>query len=281
MLVGFHDPNFGVKFDHVLDLMETIPEQARNPYAVSISLSIMRGPHRLQRLQNTNCVYVGPGVESSANYSQKAGVGSVIGRHKWERVVAHMEELYQYISYVGANFVLGTDVDAGAEPFELTKEFMRRLPFVWPMVFIPVPYGGTPLYDAYLAEDRILKGMPFSFYYLPYLVVQLKHYHPLEYYDKMVDLYAVLTSSQMLMHRVLRTRGYRLKLFQAFRTLAMRTLCAKLRHMRDQLRADRQLRAFHEGASQTLPAYYRSLYTKQLGAYAELMSEADMSPELA
>jgi hypothetical protein len=112
-------------------------------------------------------------------------------------------------------------------------------------------------------------------------VVQLKHYHPLEYYDKMVDLYAVLTSTKMLVHRVWSTRQYRLKLLQAFRTCAMRTLLAKLRHMRDQLRADRQLRAFHDGTSQTLPAYYRCLYTKQLGAYAELMSDADMSPDLA
>src|SRR3989454_696320 len=187
MLVGFHDPNFGVKFDQVLEVMETIPAQA--------------------------C--------------------------------------------------------------------MRRLPFVWPMVFIPIPYGGTPLYDSYRAEDRILKPMPFSFYYLPYLVVQLKHYSPLEYYEKMVDLYAVLTSTKMLVHRVWSTRQYRLKLFQAFRTFAMRTLLAKLRHMRDQLGGDRQLRAFHEGTSHTLPAYYRYLYTKQLGAYAELISETDMYPDLA
>jgi radical SAM superfamily enzyme YgiQ (UPF0313 family) len=281
ILVGFHDPNFGVKFDQVLALMETLPARARNPYAVSISLSILRGPHRLQRLQHTHCVYVGPGIESWASYSHKAGVGSVIGQEKWERVVAHVEELYQYIPYVGANFVLGTDVDAGAEPFELTKAFMRRLPFVWPMAFIPVPYGGTPLYDAYLAEDRILQRMPFSFYYLPYLVVRLKHYDPLEYYDRMVDLYAVLTSSTMLVQRVRRTRRARLKLLQAVRTCAMRTLLAKLRDLRDQLRTDKQLRAFHDGTSQTLPAYYRYLYTKQLGAYAELMSDADMTPALA
>jgi len=155
------------------------------------------------------------------------------------------------------------------------------LPFVWPMAFIPVPYGGTPLYDAYLAEDRILQRMPFSFYYLPYLVVRLKHYDPLEYYDRMVDLYAVLTSSTMLVQRVRRTRRARLKLLQAVRTCAMRTLLAKLRDLRDQLRTDKQLRAFHDGTSQTLPAYYRYLYTKQLGAYAELMSDADMTPALA
>jgi hypothetical protein len=112
-------------------------------------------------------------------------------------------------------------------------------------------------------------------------VVQLKHYAPLEYYEKMVDLYAVLTSTTMLVHRVWSTRQYRLKLFQAFRTLAMRTMLSKLRHMRDQLRGDRQLRAFHEGTVHTLPAYYHYLYKQKLGAYAELISEADMYPELA
>ena len=280
ILVGFHDPNFGVKFDPVLDVLETIPEHARNPYAISISLSIMRGQQRLNRLKQTKCVYVGPGVESWVNYSNKAGVGSVIGRSKLERVVTHFEELYQYVPYVGANFVLGTDSDAGAEPFELTMEFMRRLPFVWPMVFIPVPYGGTPLYDSYLAEDRILKCMPFSFYYLPYLVTQLRNYHPLEYYDRMIELYSVLVSSKMLGQRVWSTRLYRLKMLQAFRTFAMRMLLTKMHHIRALLRGDRQFRAFHEGAAHPLPAYYRYLYRKKLGAYAELITEAEMYPAL-
>jgi radical SAM superfamily enzyme YgiQ (UPF0313 family) len=62
-LVAFHDPNFGVKFDQVLSVIEKIPAPARNPYIMESSLSLLKGP-RLQRLEETGCVYVAPGVES-------------------------------------------------------------------------------------------------------------------------------------------------------------------------------------------------------------------------
>lgn len=279
ILLGFHDPNFGVKFDQVLDVLEAIPEKVRSPYATSISLSIMRGQQRLERLRNTKCVYVGPGVESWANYSNKAGVGTVVGREKFERVIAHFNELYNYIPYICANFVIGTDVDAGTEPFELTKAFIRRLPFVWPGIFIPVPYGGTPLYDQYLAEDRILRTMPFGFYLSPYLVTTLKNYHALEYYDKLIELCSVTASSDILVRRVLSTRLYRLKLLQAFRTLSTKILISQLCRIRERLKVDRKLRAFHEGSSKTLPEFYRRIYKHRLGKYAELISDAEMYPE--
>jgi hypothetical protein len=37
---------------------------------------------------------------------------------------------------------------------ELTKEFMRRLPFVWPTINIRTPFGGTLLYERCLTEGR-------------------------------------------------------------------------------------------------------------------------------
>src|SRR6185436_14218722 len=33
-MVGFHDPNFAVKFDQVLDVMESVPAVRRRPYIV-------------------------------------------------------------------------------------------------------------------------------------------------------------------------------------------------------------------------------------------------------
>ena len=61
--VGFHDPNFAVKFDQLMDVLERIPPGSRNPYLMESSLSILR-QSRLQRLRETNCWYVAPGVES-------------------------------------------------------------------------------------------------------------------------------------------------------------------------------------------------------------------------
>ena len=277
--VVYHDPNFGVKFEKVLDVIEAIPENARNPYIIESSLSILQGP-RLHRLRETNCVYVASGVESWAGYSNKAGVGAAIGEKKLEKVVAHFEEICRYVPMLQANFIFGTDIDEGDEPIELSKEFIQRLPVVWPAINIPVAYGGTPLYDRYLAEDRILKSIPFSFYYMPYSVIKLKNYSPLEYYEKLVDFCSVAASGNTFMRRVSNTRGFRYKMLSALRSLSIKDTLSKLRFMWEQLKTDNQLRIFHEGRSNTLPDFYKWLYKEKLGPYAELITEAEMSPEL-
>ncbi|MCH7875994.1 MAG: hypothetical protein IH965_11925 [Gemmatimonadetes bacterium] len=41
IILGFHDPNFGVKFDQVLDVIESLPPAARPPYIMESSLSIL------------------------------------------------------------------------------------------------------------------------------------------------------------------------------------------------------------------------------------------------
>src|SRR6266540_3341500 len=79
--VTYHDPNFGVKFDQVLGIIEKIPKAKRSAYIMESSLSILRGP-KLQRLKDTNCLFIAPGVESLNNYSNKAGVGASVGKAK-------------------------------------------------------------------------------------------------------------------------------------------------------------------------------------------------------
>ena len=280
IIVAYHDPNFAVKFDNVMNVMETIPEDARNPYIMESSLTILRG-ERLRRLRDTNCAYVAPGIESWADYSNKAGVGAKTGIEKLDKVVAHFRDLHEYVPGLGAGFIFGTDADAGDEPMQLMTEFIRRVPFVWPQMNIPVPYGGTPMFDNLLAEGRILRSMPFSFYYTPYLVTTLRNYSSLEYYEKLIAFYSVVTSTKMLVRRLATMRGYRMKIVQVLRTLSMKDGELKLRRVWQRLRADSQHRTFHEGRSLVLPEFYRREYRRRLGLYAELMSEADMTPELA
>lgn len=279
MLVSYHDPNFGVRFDQVLDIIESLPENGRNPYVMESSLSILKGP-RLKRLQETNCVYAAPGVEGWADYSNKAGVGNTVGKVKLERVAAHFEELFAHVPGLQANFVFGTDMDEGDEPFELTKAFLRRLPFVWPALNILIPFGGTPMFEQHFAEGRILRSMPFSFYYSPHLVTQLKNYAPLEYYERLIEVYAMASSAVMLMRRISSVRQFRLKASFPLRTLAMRNHLSKLRRIRDQLKGDARFRAFHEGTRADLPEFYRQRYRERLGRYAGLITEAEMRPEL-
>ena len=279
IILGFHDPNFGVKFDQVLDVIESLPPAARPPYIMESSLSILRG-NRMGRLQATNCVAIAPGVESWIDYSNKAGVGREVGLKKVVRVAEHFRQLSEHVPYLQANFIFGLDSDRGDEPVELTKEFMLRTPFVWPTLNIPVPFGGTPLQAEYLRNRRILDAMPFGFYYAPYLVTTLKHYDPVTFYEKLIDLLRFSSSPEMLRRRRCNAPNRLVSRVNWARTVWTRAEIAVYRKLRDRLRTDRAFREFHEGRRRALPDSYHHQYERVLGPYAELISRDDRRPDL-
>ena len=276
-LIAYHDPNFAVRFDETMDVIDSIPGGHRNRYIMESSLSILKDD-RLHRLRDTNCLFVAPGVESFAGYSNKAGSGARQGRDKLEKVVEHFILLREFVPGLQANFIFGTDVDRGREPVELIIEFMRRLPFVWPGVNIPTPFGGTPLHDQFRAEGRILEAMPIAFYFAPYLVTTLKHYGPLEYYDHLIDIYAAMTSHRALLARLTMRAPALIRSMHVLRTLAMRQELAEMRRIRKLLATDSQFRAFHEGRDQPLPVFYHRRFKKRLGRFAPLVPVEERAP---
>jgi radical SAM superfamily enzyme YgiQ (UPF0313 family) len=279
VMVSFHDPNFAVKFDQTLNVLEAQPPGPRHPYIMESSLSVLRGP-RLQRLKDTRCVYVAPGIESWADYSNKAGVGRITGAEKLRRVTDHITELHEYVPGIQANLIFGLDSDAGDEPVELTKQFLTDTPFAWPVINIPVPFGGTPLFDDHLKNGRMLKGMPFAFYYAPYLVTTLKNYEPVDYYAKLIEICKHLSTRQLLVRRLRTTPNAGLRILHLVRTFAMRSRIRGYRQVHAMLTADPKVRAYHEGTSETMPEFYHREYEHMLGPYATLISRADRTPEL-
>jgi radical SAM superfamily enzyme YgiQ (UPF0313 family) len=278
VLVGYHDPNFAVRFDETMDVVETIPPERRNRYIMESSLSILK-PERLHRLRATRCVYVAPGIESWADFSDKSAVGAKSGRHKLDQVVAHFSEIRRHVPGLQANFIFGTGADHGEEPVELTKEFIRRLPFVFPTVNIPTPFGNTPLFDEYLAQGRILPAMPFAFYYNPYLVTTLPHYDPVDYYRHLIDIHAAITSSASLLRRLSTKAPPTMHLVHTLRTFAVARDLREMRQLHNLLIEDRAFRAFHEGRSTRLPDYYRWRFRERLGAFADQLSLEDLAPQ--
>lgn len=280
LLVKYYDPNFAVRFDDVLSVMETIPETSRNRYIMESSLSVLRGP-RLARLRDTRCIYAAPGVESWADYSAKSGVGRAAGREKLARLTGQFTEIHHHGIGLQANFMLGTDADRGEEPFALTAEFIRALPFVWPTLNIPTPFGGTPLHERCLAEGRILAAIPLGFYYLPHLVMVPRHYGPLEYYRSLIGLFELMASPAVVRRRVAARTSMGLRTMNVLRTIGLRQDITALRRIHTLLSHDRQFRAFHEGERTHLPAYYHQEYDRRLGRYAGLLSSVDRHPEIA
>jgi hypothetical protein len=202
VIVSFHDPNFAVKFEQVFDVLEKIPNRRRSTYIIETSLSILRDS-RLERLKNMGNFYIIPGIESWTAYSNKIGAGSIITpRQKLDKVIEQFNIIRPYVTGIQANFIFGMDVDIGDEPIELTKEFASQVPFVMPNFNIPVPFGNTPLYERYLSEGRILTAMPFTFYYMPYLVYTLKNYSPVVFYERLIDMVSYISSGSMLLKRL-------------------------------------------------------------------------------
>jgi hypothetical protein len=277
--VAFHDANFAVKFDQVMDAMERVPAASRPGYLIESSLSVLRGP-RLGRLHDTRCWYAAAGIESWTDYSNKSARGaSVSGRRKLERMLEHFALLTEQVPIVQANFIFGVDGDRGDDPVELTREFIRRAPSVWPQVAIPTPFGGTPLYDRHRREGRILETMPFAFYYQPYLVTVPCHYEPAEYYEKLARIQGELTTRQSVAARLsVRPRG--LGFINALRINGIRGFLGEYRTIATLLRTDTRFRAFHERRSDELPAFYRERFRELLGPYAELLSAEDSAPLL-
>lgn len=275
----FYDPNFGIRFDETLEIFERIPAEQRSPYAVESSLTILR-QDRLARLRDTHCIAVAPGIESWTHYNNKAGVGKASGKDKLERVVEQIDEIREYVPYIQTNFILGLDTDSGGEPFELTKEFILRVPFVYPTFNIPMAFRGTPLYADLNKQGRLLKTMPFSFYAVPHLTIVLKNYDPIEYFERMVDLYSLLVSRQIFHLRWRADTTFQVKFVNSYRVFGYRKMLANLRETLRQLRTDPRFRNFHLGKTPVLPETYASQYRQQLGRYAEWMPLEESVPLL-
>jgi radical SAM superfamily enzyme YgiQ (UPF0313 family) len=280
VMIGLHDPNFAVKFEQVFDVLEKIPDRSHNSYTMESSLSVLKGS-RLERLKNLGKFYIIPGVESWMAYANKVGAGSAISpQNKLNKVVEQFKTIRPYVTGIQANFMFGLDVDKGEEPIELTKEFASRVPFVMPNFNIPVPFGNTPLYDKYLTEDRLLTSMPFTFYYMPYLVFRLKNYSAAAFYEKLIGIISYVSSGNMLIQRLKSAPSPFPAGYNLVKTLGNRQMINRLSKILEMLNTDSRFRAFHEHQTNILPEFYHRQYEELLGPYASLMSREERKPHL-
>jgi radical SAM superfamily enzyme YgiQ (UPF0313 family) len=276
-MLGFQDPNFGVRFDETMDLLESQSANARNPYLMQCSLSVL-SPQRLRRLKDTNCLYVAPGIESWFEFGNKMKLVATRGGERVDQLVQHFAALHEHVPGLQANFVTGLDSDEGDEPFELTARFLTRTPYVWPNINVLTPYGGTPIYDQMVREGRLLAAMPLALYCSPYLALVLRNYDAVEYYTKLIRLLEASISTEISLSRALLRDKMVIKLARLAQTIAVRRDIAEMRKIRDALESNRPLRIFHEGHSTDLPVIYRRQLWQRLGRYAELLTPEDLVP---
>lgn len=266
-LVAWHDPNFGVRFDEFMGVIEEAVPAGSIDFVAESSLSLLSEPH-LRRLKRNGFKALLPGIESWYDLGEKSRTGLAHGMDKVRRVSDHVNMILRYVPYVQTNFVLGLDADAGAEPFELTKRFVDLTPGAFPGYSLLSAFGeAAPLNIAYQRANRVI---PFPFHFLNNnSAMNLK---PLNYswpgfYDHVIDLTRYTFSRRAIGRRLAATNAFIPRWLNVVRAISSEGYgrIRRYRGIRRLLDEDRHFRNFFEQESDILPHYYVDRVRKDLG----------------
>jgi len=273
-IVGWHDPNFGVRFDDYMDAIEAAVPPGRMRHIAESSLSLLSEPH-LERLRKNGFQAILPGIESWYSMGNKSKTRET-GMDKVRLVADHVNLIMKYIPYVQTNFVLGLDCDEGPEPFELTKRFLDLAPGAFPAISLLSAFGrAAPLNLEYQREGRVL---PFPHHFLnnyQAMNVRPRHYEWPAFYDNIIDLMQYAFSWRMIRRRFAANRLAIPRWFNVMRAISSegfgRTNYAVT--IRRLLEQDRAVRGYMDGEATKLPTFYRGRMQRDLGPMYPVLPE--------
>jgi hypothetical protein len=266
-LVGWHDPNFGVRFDEYMNAIEeSVPENSIDFIAES-SLSLLSEPHVI-RLKRNGFGAMLPGIESWYDLGNKSKTGSRTGIEKVKIIAEQVNMILRYIPYVQTNFVLGLDADKGEEPFQLTKKFVDMTPGAFPGYSLLSAFGqAAPLNLEYQKLNRVL---PFPFHFLDnnhaMNVIPL-NYNWIEFYSRIINLGEYTFSWASIMKRLLATKAFIPRWMNVVRAISEEGFgrVAYNKKIFEHLKSDTAFRDFFEQNTTRLPQFYLNVIQKELG----------------
>jgi hypothetical protein len=265
--VGWHDPNFGIRFDDYMSAIEDAVAPNSIDFVAESSLSLLSEPH-LQRMQRNGFKAMLPGIESWYDLGNKSKTGKLRGSDKVERVSEHINTIQRYIPYIQTNFVLGLDCDEGAEPFELTKQFVDIAPGAFPGYSLLSAFGqAAPLNLEYQRTDRVL---PFPFHFLNNhhaMNVKPANYSWPDFYDHVIDLTRHTFSWSSIYRRFWAIKASIPRWLNVVRAISSEGF-GRLRYfteVRRLLEHDRPFRAYFERETTQLPQFFVDRVKRDLG----------------
>jgi hypothetical protein len=161
-IIGWHDPNFGVRFDDIMTTIEKTVPPNRIDFIAESNLSLLSEPH-LQRLRRNGFKALLPGIESWYSLGGKSKTKNRTGAEKIREVSQHVNMILHYVPYVQANFVLGLDDETGQKPFDLTKRFLDMAPKMFPAYSLLSTFGQTAPLNLELQRANRVLPTPFHF----------------------------------------------------------------------------------------------------------------------
>jgi hypothetical protein len=273
--VAWYDPNFGVRFDNLMDALEEAVPPGSVRFIAECSLSLLN-EENVKRLKRNGFKVVMPGIESWFGYGEKSRTGQKTGVEKVRQVADQVNMIQSYISYVQVNFLYGVDQDEGPEPFELTKKFIDLAPGAYPSYALLTAFGrGAEHNLEYQRGNRVL---PFPFHLLRSVLtlnVRPKNYSWTDFYDHMIDL---LTYSFSLRSMYRRFRAIKMTV-PRWVSLALSLSVGgygKIKYhseIRRLLDTDSRFRGYFEQETEALPPFFMDRIRKELGPWWRWLPE--------
>jgi len=154
--IEFADDNTFVNRRHSKELLRAVAGEGIR-WFTETDVSVADDPELLELLRESGCAEVLIGFESPT----AAGLEGVELRRNWKRgrvdgYRAAIERIQGHGIAVNACFVLGLDGD-GPEVFEAVYDFVQEARPFDVQVTALTPFPGTPMYDRFLAEGRLLE----------------------------------------------------------------------------------------------------------------------------
>lgn len=274
-LVGWHDPNFGVRFNDYMDAIEEIVPENSIDFIAESSLSLLSEPH-VKRLKRNGFGAILPGIESWYDLGNKSKTGSMTGIDKVKHIAEQINMILRYIPYVQTNFVLGLDADKGEEPFELTKKFVDMTPGAFPGYSLLSAFGkAAPLNLDYQNLNRVL---PFPFHFLDNnhaMNVKPLNYSWIEFYSRIIDLGEHTFSWSAIIKRLAATKAFIPRWMNVVRAISEEGFgrVAYNKEILKRLKSDTAFRDYFEQKTTELPQFYMNIIQKELGPLWEWLPE--------
>lgn len=274
-VVGWHDPNFGIRFNEYLGAIEEAVPAGSVRFIAESSLSLLN-EENVKRLAKNGFRVMLPGIESWFDLGIKSRMKKMIGMEKVERVAEQINMIQRYIPYVQANFVFGLDSDEGPGPFELTKEFVDRCPGVFPTYNLLTAYGrSVPLNLQYQTDNRMIP-IPFPLLNNDRAMnVYPLNYEWTEFFSHLLDLFEYTFSRKAVLRRFSSNCGMSIKMMNYFRanTQGKRHI-TYYRKILGLLENDAAFKAFFDQETTEVPSYFRNKILKSLGPLAQWFPKA-------
>ena len=266
-LVGWHDPNFGVRFNDYLGAIEEAVPPDSIDFIAESTLSLL-SEKNVQRLKKNGFKAMLPGIESWYDMGNKSKTGQRKGIDKVKEVSEQVNMILSYLPYLQANFVLGLDCDEGNGPFELTREFLDRAPGAFPAYSMLTSFGrGAPLNLQYQNEHRVI-GFPFQFLNNSGAMnVKPKNYEWIDFYDRMIELHEFSFSKRAIGRRFKANGRFIPRVMNVVRAISSEGW-GKHKYfttVRKNLTDDKQFRDFFEQESDIVPPFFADKVKDSLG----------------